>query len=372
MVNPGTTSPTVLILGGSGLAGGLIASALLASPGASIVLAARNAGPLERAAAELASKHGSERITTAVVDASDPASLSRAMDGTGIVVLATHAKAYRLVVAQAAIAAGVDLIDLMSGSAQLEPLRSQAETAGRCIVTDVGLSPGLPSVFMRLAGARLDRLQTVFVSGAVSNPKGWPAETLEEVVDEIGHLEPLLWRHGQWRRRPAAGAFDARRVDLGPEWGKRRCMLFFSEEVRDIPDMFPSLQEAAGFLSVNWFVDRVALPTALVLVKVAPKRGRRPASRLFGWGMRRFARPPFGAVLVLEATGEGDGGPTSLRVVLTHRNEYEGTAEVAATYVSHWADPASGARRPGIHIMGHIVEPESFVRDLAARGFRLD
>jgi hypothetical protein len=147
--------------------------------------------------------------------------------------------------------------------------------------------------------------------------------------------------------------------------------LLFSEELRDVPGMFPSLREAAGFLSVNWFVDRVALPAAAALVKVAPERGRRPASRLIGWGMRRFARPPFGAVLVLEATGEGDGGSTAERVVLTHRSEYEGTGEVVATYVSHWADPASGARRPGIHIMGHIVEPESFLRDLTARGFNL-
>jgi hypothetical protein len=230
----------------------------------------------------------------------------------------------------------------------------------------------MPSVLMRLAGGRLDPIDTAFIGGAVSNPMGWPLETLEEVVDEIPDLEPLLWRDGQWRRRRAAGAFDARSFDLGAQWGKRRCSLFFSEELRDIPDMFPSLQEAAGFLSLNWFVDLVALPTAVALVKVAPQRGRRPASRLIGWGMRRFARPPFGAVIVLEATGEVDGKSTTVRVVLGHRNEYEGTGEVVATYVSHWADPTSGARRPGIHTMGHIVDPESFLQDLTARGFRLD
>jgi hypothetical protein len=335
----------------------------------SVVLGARNGPPLERAAADLASEYGRERITTTVVDASDAASLAGAMDGTSIVVLATHAKAYRLDVARAAIAAGVDLVDLMSSSAHLEPLRSLAEDAGRCIVTDVGVSPGLPSVLIRLGGGRLDRLQTAFVCGAVSDPEGWPAETLEEVVDELANLEPLRWRHGQWRRRPAGGAFDARSFDLGPQWGKRRCSLLFGEELRAIPDMFPSLQEAAGFGSVNWFVDRVAIPAAFVLVKAAPNRGRRPASRLFGWGMRRFARPPFGAVIVLDATGEGDGGGTRIKVVAAHANEYEATGDVVATYVSHWADPASQARRPGVHIMGHIVDPETFVRDLAARGF---
>src|SRR5439155_23910449 len=124
--------------------------------------------------------------------------------------------------------------------------------------------------------------------------------------------------------------------DLGTEWGKRRCSLFFSEELRDIPSMFPSLEDAASFVSLNWFVDRVALPTAVALVKVSPKRGRGTASRLLGWGMRRFARPPFGAVIVLDATGKGDRGATTVRVVLTHRNEYEATGEVVATYVAHW------------------------------------
>jgi hypothetical protein len=372
MVEHGSASPRVLILGGSGLAGGFIASALLASPGVSVLLGARGAGALKRAAAELAAKHDPERITTTIVDASEPASLARAMDGMSIVVLATHAKTYRHAVAQAAIEAGVDVIDLMSASLLLEPLRSRAEDAGRCIVTDAGLSPGLPSVLMRLGGSRLDRMRTAFVGGAVSNPKGWPAETLEEVVDELGAVEPLLCRDGEWRRRPVFGALDARSFDLGPERGKRRCSLFFSEELRDIPAMFPSLQDAGGYLSVNWFVDRVALPAAVVLVKVAPERGRRPASRFIGWGMRRFARPPFGAVLVLDATGESDGSPTMVRVVVTHRSEYEATGEVVATYVSHWTDPASGARRPGIHIMGHIVEPESFLWDLAGRGFDID
>jgi hypothetical protein len=76
-------------------------------------------------------------------------------------------------------------------------------------------------------------------------------------------------------------------------------------------------------------------------------------------------------VIVLEATGEGDGGATRVKIVLAHTNEYEATGEVVATYVSHWADPTSGARRPGVHIMGHIVDPETFVRDLAARGFEI-
>jgi saccharopine dehydrogenase (NAD+, L-lysine-forming) len=216
-------------------------------------------------------------------------------------------------------------------------------------------------------------METAFVAGAVSNPDGWPTDTLTEIVEELPHLEPLLWRDGSWQRRRAAGAADARSFDFGPQWGRRRCSLLFTEEVRDVPPLFPSLREAGGFASVNSFVDLVALPAAFVAMKLAPNRGRRPATRLLGWGMRRFARPPFGAIIVVEATGELDGTPRRVRVSISHGNEYEATGLVVATYISQWADPAyPSARTPGLHPMGLIVEPEPFLLGLAARGFRIE
>jgi hypothetical protein len=375
VAQPSAAGLSVLILGGSGLAGGHIASALLASPGISIVLGARGAAALDRAAADLASKHGADRISTTVVDATKPASLARAMDTAKIVVMAAHVKEYGAVVAQTAINAGADVVSINASRTPhpMEPLRANAEALGRCLVTDAGLSPGLPPFLMRLAGGRLNRMETVFVGGAVSNPKGWPADTLTEVVEEIPHLEPLLWRDGSWRRRRAAGAADARRFDFGPQWGRRRCSLLFSEELRDVPQLFPSLREAGGFVSMNRFVDLVAFPAAFLAMKVTPEKGRRPASRLLGWGMRRFARPPFGVILVVEATGELDGKPNRVRVSIGHRNEYEGTGLVVAAYISQWSDPAlPSARTPGLNPMGMIVEPEPFLLDLASRGFRIE
>src|SRR3954451_23171876 len=103
---------TVLILGGSGLAGGHIASALLATPDTSVVLGARGAAALDRAAADLAAKHGAERVSTTVVDATDSASLARAMRGVAIVVMAAHVKEYGAVVAKAAIDVGADVVSI--------------------------------------------------------------------------------------------------------------------------------------------------------------------------------------------------------------------------------------------------------------------
>ncbi|MDP9333763.1 MAG: saccharopine dehydrogenase NADP-binding domain-containing protein [Actinomycetota bacterium] len=367
------SGPAVLIVGGSGLAGGYIASALLDSPEASVVLGARDARRLERAAAELASKYGTDRIATVVVDASDPDSLKRAAVGAQLVVLAAQAKQHGAAIGRAALDAGADVIDITLSTGEhhpMGPLRAEAAAAGHCLVTDAGLVPGLPSLLVRLAAGRLDRLDTAFVGITSSNKDGWPDNTVAELVADLAHPPTFVWRDGAWRRSRLLGMADRRKFDFGPGWGKRTCGPVLVEEMRELPGLFPSLQQAGTFIANNAFVDSVALPVAMILTRLAPRRGQRPATRLVGWGMRRFARAPFGGVLKVEASGERSGAPKDISVTVSHPNEYQATGLVLAAFVAQWVDgPATPARTPGLHPMGTIVEPERFMQDLAASGF---
>ncbi len=370
------TGPVVLIVGGSGLAGGYIASALLDSPAASVVLGARDESRLKRAAAELATKHGTDRVSTVVVDASDPHSLKAAAAGADLVVLAAQAKQHGAAIARAALDAGADVIDITVSSEEhhpMEVLRAEAETSGRCLVVEAGLYPGLPAFLVRLAGGRLDRLDTAFVGITTSNPAGWPEDTVAELVDDIAHPAVFVWRDGAWRRSRLVGMADRRKFDFGPGWGHRTCSPLFLEEMRDLPKAFPSLQEAGTFFANNGFVDSVAFPLAMVAMRLAPRRGRRPASRLVGWGMRRFARAPFGCVLKVEASGERNGASAQVSVTVSHPSEYQATGLAVAAFVAQWSDgPGTPARTPGLHPMGMVVEPERFMRDLATRGLVFD
>jgi Saccharopine dehydrogenase NADP binding domain len=367
------TGPGVLIVGGSGLAGGYVACALLDNPEVSVVLGARDAARLEQAAAALAPQYGTDRVSTVVLDAADPDSLKRAAAGTELVVLAAQAKQYGAAIGEAALDAGADVIDITlssGGHHPMESLRQAAEESGRCLVTDAGLFPGLPSFLVRLAAGRLDRLGTAFVAATTSNGAGWPDETVAEIIEEIAHPPVFVWREGAWQRSRLVGMADRRKFDFGPEWGRRTCAPFFLEEMRDLPKLFPSLQQAGTFHASNAFVDSVALPLAMIVMRVAPGRGHRPASRLVNWGMRRFARPPFGAALKVDATGERDGASTEVSLMVSHPNEYEATGLAVAAFVSQWCDgPGTPARTPGLHPMGMIVEPERFARELTDRGF---
>jgi len=102
------SGPAALIVGGSGLAGGYIASALLDNPDARVMLGARDEGRLKQAAAKLAPQHGTDRVSTVVVDAADPDSLKRAAAGADLVVLAAQAKQHGAAIARAALDAGAD------------------------------------------------------------------------------------------------------------------------------------------------------------------------------------------------------------------------------------------------------------------------
>ena len=361
-----------MILGGSGQAGGYIASALLDDPSTSVVLGARNRDRLDEAAARLSARHEADRIATIAVDASDPHSLKRAVDGADLVILAAQAKQFGAAIGRAALDAGADVIDITMtpGNHPMKPLAADAVASGRCLITDAGLVPGLPSWLVCLADGRLDRLDSAFVGVATSNNEAWPAETIAEIVADLADPPTFVWRDGAWRRSRFMGMADRREFDFGSEWGKRKCGPVLVEEMRELPARIPSLKEAGVFMGNNAFTDSVGLPIGVLLMKLAPRRGHRPAARLVGWGMRRFARAPFGGVVKLEAGGERGGKAESVSVTISHPNEYEATGLVVAAYASQWRDgPNARARTPGVHPMGTVVEPERFMQDLVARGF---
>src|SRR5205085_8424031 len=142
--------------------------------------------------------------------------------------------------------------------------------------------------------------------------------TVAEIVEMLDDPPVLVWRDGAWQRSRFVGMADRRTFDFGPKWGRHKCGPLFFPEMRSMPELFPSLREAGTFHASNAFVDGVALPLAMVVMRLSPRRAQRPAARLVGWGMRRFARPPYGAALKVDATGERDGNATSVSVTISH------------------------------------------------------
>ena len=97
------------------------------------------------------------------VDVDDPASLAAAVGDTDVVLNATYMR-HNVPVTDAAIAAGVHLVDL--GSYYPETLQQldrheAAERAGCRIVPGCGVAPGLTNILARLGADRLDTVQAI-------------------------------------------------------------------------------------------------------------------------------------------------------------------------------------------------------------------
>ena len=363
-------SRTILVLGGYGNAGVRIARLLLRETDARIIIAGRSAAQASLVADRLNREAGDTRASALLVDAAEPRLMRRGLDGVDLLVNAASTVRWTAGVAEAALDAQVDWYDIQPSHhklAYLRSIREFIEGAGCCFITEGGFHPGLPAVLVRFAATFLDRLQRATLGMAFS--LDWAAldlskGTVEEFVGELTAHRPLTFDHGTWSRQPW---WRSRKLDFGSPLGVRQTVPAMAAELEELPRLHGSLVELglwiAGF---NWFVDWVGFGVGSVALKVLGARAVRPVGRTIRWGLRRFSRPPWGAVILVEAGGWKKGRLVGVRGVVSHRDAYDLTAVPAAATILQYLD--GSVRRPGLWLQGLVVDPRRFMADLERLG----
>lgn len=367
---------TFLILGGYGETGRRLARLLLQETDVRLVLAGRSNEKAERAAARLNDAYEGNRATGVRADVAETESLEQLFAGVDFVLVASSTVRYARQVATAALAAGVDYLDIQISRQKLAVLQSltgEILNAGRCFITEAGFHPGLPAALVRFVSQHFDRLDVANVSSVIKvnwSELSLSQSTIEEFVGEILEYETLFYKDGAWQKARMAGMLDYRTVDFGAEFGRQYAVPMMLEEMRAIPEMLPTIKETGFYVGgFNWFVDWLALPLIMVALRIWPRGALKPAAWLMSRGLETFSSPPYGVVLKVEASGEKDGQAREVQVSLSHEDGYTFTAIPVVACLLQYLD--GSANRPGLWMMGHLVDPDRMMKDMERMGVRV-
>lgn len=361
----------ILILGGTGYTGKLLAKHLLERTSVEITLAARRLEKAQAFADELTLSHPGSRVAAVHADAADPASLQKAFRGQEIILVAAPTTAHAENVARACLEAGADYLDVQLGAAKfalLQSLAGEIERAGRCFITEAGYHPGLPSALVRHAAAQMESIESAAVIGYLNMGANLPyTEAVNELIGFFKEYQAQVFKEGAWTE---SNSFEMRRMDLGSDLGRKLCYSMFLEELRLLPAMYPSLRDVGFFITeTHWMIDWVIFPFTWLWLKVMPGAVG-PIGRLLWWGMGKFHKAPYRCEVQVHACGMQAGKRVECFASISHPDGYELTAIPVVAALLQYLD--GSARKPGLWMMGHLAEPDRLLEDMQVMGVQVN
>lgn len=359
-------SPLVFLLGGYGGAGQPVARLLLARTDVRLIIAGRHAAPAEEFSTALNREFPGERVAARVVDAADAEALQKALSGVDLLLVCAPLTQLADRIARTALAAGVDYLDIYYPQKVVPAMQALAPdiaASGRCFMYQAGFHPGLLATLVREAATRFETIDRVRIGLAMNETHLGSDDSAREIVEGIADYESFVFEKGAWKK---AGTADMQTLDFGPEFGRRACFPLWFEELRDLPKAFGIKRLGTYVAGFNWFVDYLVTPLGMLLFGIKKGLGLSWLTRLMLWGARRFSRPPFGVMMLLQAEGVQGGRPKTVRIALQHSDAYYFTAAATTACLLQYFD--GSIRQPGLHMMGWVIDPARALADLKSMG----
>ena len=357
----------IVILGGAGFTGRLIAKHLLEQSDAGITLASRHIDKVSTLAEKLNSEYQGNRVKSVFADAGNYESLVSAFRGKTMVVVTAPVTAFTEILVKAALDSGIDYLDVELGAkkfAYLQSVSDEIRQSGRCFITESGFHPGLPSALVRFAALQFDVLESAITAGYLNFGKNLPyTESVDELIEVFKDYQAQVFLNGKWT---APGKFKMCTINFGGDIGRKTCYSMFFEELRPFPDLYPSLKEVGFYISEShWVTDWFIMPVVWFSLKIFPNSVR-SLGKLLWWAMGSFNKAPYRIELQVQASGVRNGLQKKFTAITSHTDGYELTAIPVVAALLQYLDGSS--RKPGLWMMGHFAEPVRLLDDMKRMG----
>ena len=358
---------TILMLGGYGGIGRVIARLLLKETRADLVIAGRDKKRADEFSEALNREFPGDRVCSRDVEASNRESLLEAFrDAKLVMVLVPRPDLVRQI-ALAALNSGCDYLDILVSEStvrDLGELASAIERQGRTFITQAGFHPGLPAVFVRHAAQYFDQYEKAIIAMAMNTRFENPGQAAE-IIPMVADFSADICRGSVWRK---ATYKDRVTLDMGARFGSIELYPIQMVEIRQTQERF-NLSETGVYVSgFNRVVDHLIFPIIFITQWIRKGFALKLVSRLFAWGVNTFSSPDQGVVFMNHAEGLKDGKRIEVKIIAEHDDAYLFTAIPVIACLKQYFD---GTLPLGLGMMGHVVDEKLLFSDMAKMGAKI-
>ncbi len=351
----------ILLVGATGYAGRKLAFYLLTDTDATVILSGRSTAKLDELRSSLHGCDLAHRTESLELDAADLD--VAALPEFDLLVNAMANGPHNASLIEACVERRADWIDMQMTNELLEPpneLRAKIERAGCCFVIQAGFHPGIIGALVRYAAQQMDVMDRAMVGSVIRDKTGLPFTSgVTELVESFRDYKSEMYKDGSWRKLRYA---DYPKFEFEYDFGELLTYPVDMPELRRLPKVLPDLKNTGFFVAgFNWFADYLVTPLMMLGSRIAPRQTATALGRLLSWSTKKFAKPPYGTVVQVDAEGRREGQPIRFRLSLFHEDAYVLTAVPTVAMIKQML---AQNLQPGIHLMGLCCDPVKLLADI--------
>ncbi len=351
----------ILLVGATGYAGRSLANYLLTDTGATVILSGRSKRKLDELRSSLLVHDLAHRMELLELDAADLD--SAALPEFDLLANATANGQHNASLIRACLERRADWIDMQMTNELLNPsteLQAKIERAGCCFVIQAGFHPGVPAALVRYAAQQMDVMDSATIGSVIRDKTGLPFTSgVAELVESFRDYKSEMYRDGRWQKLKYA---DYPEFVFEHGFGKLKTYPVDMPELHRLPELLPNLKNTGFFVAgFNWFADYLVTPLMMLGSRIAPRQTASPLGHLLSWSTKKFAKPPYGTVVQVDAEGQREGQRVRFQLSLFHEDAYVLTAVPTVAMIKQMLQKRS---HPGVRLMGLCCDPVKLLEDI--------